>query len=49
MDQERLSAIWARTVEKLQEVVREFGITEDELHQAGRYFDRLGQVGMCSA
>lgn len=47
MDQERLSAIWARTVEKLQEVVREFGITEDELHQAGRYFDRLGQVGMC--
>jgi catechol 1,2-dioxygenase len=47
MDQERLSAIWARTVEKLQEVVREFRITEDELHEAGRYFDRLGQAGMC--
>lgn len=47
MDQERLSAIWARTVEKLKEVVREFRITEDELHEAGRYFDRLGQAGMC--
>ena len=47
MEQERLSAIWARTVEKLKEVVREFRITEDELHEAGKYFDRLGQAGMC--
>ena len=47
MEQERLNAIWARTVEKLQEVVREFRITEDELHAAGTFFDRLGQVGMC--
>lgn len=43
---ERLMAIWLRTVEKLQEVVREFKITEDELHRAGDYFDRLGQSGM---
>ncbi len=42
----RLNAIWERTVEKLREVVLEFGVTEDELHQAGDYFDRLGQSGM---
>jgi protocatechuate 3,4-dioxygenase beta subunit len=47
MEQERLRAIWARTVEKLQEVVREFKITEDELHEAGAYLDRLGRSGMC--
>ncbi len=45
-EMERLKAIYARTVEKLQEVVREFKITEDELHQAGDYFDRLGKSGM---
>ena len=45
-DKQRLMAIWLRTVEKLQEVVREFEITEDELHAAGNYFDRLGQSGM---
>jgi len=44
--QERLNAIWARTVEKLKEVVREFDITEDELHAAGDYLNRLGQSGM---
>lgn len=46
-DQERLRAIWDRSVEKLKEVVREFDITEDELHIAGAYFNRLGQSGMC--
>src|SRR5260370_138940 len=44
--EERLNAIWARTVEKLKEVVREFKITEDELHAAGDYINRLGQSGM---
>jgi protocatechuate 3,4-dioxygenase beta subunit len=45
--QERLNAIWVRTVEKLKEVVREFKVTEDELHEAGDYLNRLGQSGMC--
>jgi protocatechuate 3,4-dioxygenase beta subunit len=44
--EERLNAIWTRTVEKLKEVVREFEITEDELHAAGDYLNRLGQSGM---
>lgn len=44
--EERLNAIWARTVEKLKEVVREFAVTEDELHEAGDYLNRLGQSGM---
>jgi protocatechuate 3,4-dioxygenase beta subunit len=43
---ERLHAIWLATVAKLKEVVREFQITQDELHQAGDYFNRLGQSGM---
>ena len=42
---ERLKAIFERTVEKLKEVVREFEITQDELHLAGDYFNRLGQSG----
>lgn len=46
-DKERLEAIWLRTVEKMKEVVREFRITQDELHVAGDYFNRLGQSGMC--
>jgi protocatechuate 3,4-dioxygenase beta subunit len=44
---ERLTAIFKRTVEKMQEVVREFQITQDELHVAGDYFNRLGQAGFC--
>jgi protocatechuate 3,4-dioxygenase beta subunit len=44
--EERLNAIWVRTVEKLKEVVHEFKITEDELHVAGDYLNRLGQSGM---
>jgi protocatechuate 3,4-dioxygenase beta subunit len=47
MEQERLNAIWIRTVEKLKDVVREFKVTEDELHVAGDYLNRLGQAGMC--
>jgi protocatechuate 3,4-dioxygenase beta subunit len=42
---ERLKAVWARTVEKLKEVVYEFKITQDELHLAGAYLDRLGKSG----
>jgi protocatechuate 3,4-dioxygenase beta subunit len=44
---ERLKAICDRTVEKLKEVVHEFKITQDELHLAGDYLNRLGEVGMC--
>ena len=46
-DNERLKAIYARTVEKLKEVVREFDITQDELHVAGDYLNRLGKSGFC--
>jgi protocatechuate 3,4-dioxygenase beta subunit len=45
-DTVRLRAIWARTISVLQGVVHEFKITQDELHIAGRYFNRLGQSGM---
>ncbi|MDB5582961.1 MAG: hydroxyquinol 1,2-dioxygenase [Bradyrhizobium sp.] len=41
----RLNAIWASTVEKLKEVVREHSITERELHIAGDFLNRLGQSG----
>lgn len=44
---ERLKAIFVRTVEKMKEVVREFEITQEELHVAGDYFNRLGQSGFC--
>lgn len=43
----RLTAIFQRTVEKMKEVVREFEITQEELHVAGDYFNRLGQAGFC--
>jgi catechol 1,2-dioxygenase len=46
-DNERLKAIHAAVVSKLKEVVREFAISQDELHLAGDYFNRLGQSGMC--
>lgn len=43
----RLKAIYARIVEKMKEVVREFEIDQDELHLAGDYLNRLGQAGFC--
>jgi len=46
-DQERLNAIWAAAIEALKNVVREYKITQHELHVAGDFFNRLGQVGMC--
>lgn len=46
-ENERLKAIHAAVVEKLKEVVREFAITQDELHVAGDFLNRLGQSGMC--
>src|SRR3954451_9380943 len=46
-ENERLKAIHAAVVEKLKEVVREFEITQDELHVAGDFLNRLGQSGMC--
>lgn len=45
--QERLVAIYGRVVEKMKEVVREFAVTQDELHLAGDYLNRLGQSGFC--
>lgn len=42
----RLMEIWRRSVSALCDVVTEMEITEDELHMAGRYFNRLGQSGM---
>jgi catechol 1,2-dioxygenase len=44
-ENERLSTIYIRAVELAQTLVREFKITEDELHAAGRYFNRLGASG----
>ncbi|AMK21498.1 MULTISPECIES: dioxygenase family protein [unclassified Sphingobium] len=44
---QRLEAIWALSVEKMKEVVRELQVTQDELHAAGDFFNRLGQSGMC--
>ncbi|WP_159588404.1 dioxygenase family protein [Hydrogenophaga sp. BPS33] len=47
IDQARLRAIFESTVHALKGVVREHRITEDELHIAGDYLNRLGQSGMC--
>jgi len=44
---QRVKQIFERVVEKLKEVVTEFEITQDELHAAGDYFNRLGQSGFC--
>ncbi len=43
----RLSAIWLRIVADMKQVVRDFAITQDELHVAGDYLNRLGQASMC--
>jgi catechol 1,2-dioxygenase len=42
----RLHAIWLASVDRMKDVVREFRITQDELHAAGDYFNRLGVSGM---
>lgn len=47
VDPERLNAIWRAVVGKMKEVVREQRITQDELHVAGDFCNRLGQAGMC--
>lgn len=44
---ERLKAIYGAIVDRLKEVVREYRITQDELHIAGDYLNRLGQAGFC--
>jgi protocatechuate 3,4-dioxygenase beta subunit len=41
----RLRAIYASVVSKLKEVVREYKITQEELHIAGDFLDRLGKAG----
>jgi protocatechuate 3,4-dioxygenase beta subunit len=45
--QERLKLIYQRCVEAIRPIVAEMKITEDELHAAGHYFNRLGVSGMC--
>ncbi|MCA8889087.1 MAG: hypothetical protein KDA46_09670 [Parvularculaceae bacterium] len=40
---ERLNQIYVRSIEKMKEVVKEFAITQDELHIAGDYLNRLGK------
>jgi protocatechuate 3,4-dioxygenase beta subunit len=42
----RIREVWERSVAALREIVTDMKITEDELHAAGRYFNRLGQSGM---
>ncbi len=44
-EQERLKLAYTRSVEALREVVRELRITEEELHRAGGFFNRLGASG----
>jgi protocatechuate 3,4-dioxygenase beta subunit len=44
-DRERLELVYTRSVEALREVVRELRISEEELHLAGRFFNRLGASG----
>lgn len=44
-DRDRLRLVYQRSVEALREVVRELQITEDELHLAGGFFNRLGAAG----
>jgi catechol 1,2-dioxygenase len=46
-DSGRLREIWSRVIPALRDIVTEMKITEDELHLAGRYLNRLGQSGMC--
>jgi len=43
----RINAIWKRIVDDMKIVVRDFEITQDELHAAGDYFNRLGTAGYC--
>jgi len=45
--QERLKMIYQRCVEAIRPVIADMNITEDELHAAGQYFNRLGVSGMC--
>ncbi|RFB06252.1 dioxygenase family protein [Parvularcula marina] len=44
-ESERLATLYRASVEKMKEVVREHKITEDELHIAGDYLNRLGAAG----
>lgn len=44
---ERLRQVYLRCVEKMKEVVRELKVTQDELHIAGDYLNRLGKSGVC--
>ncbi|GAB2984034.1 intradiol ring-cleavage dioxygenase [Amycolatopsis acidiphila] len=45
----RLQLIADRVTSALTPVMRELRITEDELHAAGDFLDRVGQAGMCKS
>lgn len=44
-DIRRLKEIYSRVVDALADVVRDLAVSEDELHIAGRFFNRLGSAG----
>lgn len=44
---ERLREVYALCVQKMREVVVELRVTQDELHIAGDYLNRLGASGFC--
>jgi protocatechuate 3,4-dioxygenase beta subunit len=44
-DQQRLTRITDRILADIRATVTEFRITEEEIHQAARFLDRVGQVG----
>lgn len=43
----RLTTIYQAIVGKMKEVVREYEITQEELHVAGDFLNRLGTAGFC--
>lgn len=45
-DAERLRAICTDVVEALQPIVRDHRVSEDELHEAARFLDRVGKAGV---
>ncbi|HEX9494429.1 MAG TPA: hypothetical protein VGA38_01565 [Candidatus Limnocylindria bacterium] len=45
LQKERLKTVYARVTAALEEVVRDLRVTEEELHLAGRFFNRLGASG----
>ena len=45
VDQARMQTVYARTLEALQDVIRELKITQDELHAVADWLNRVGAAG----